>query len=191
MYVSSHTTLHLIVHKRWWWWWCVFLSKRKKESERERERKPFFISSFEVDALNGTEVSSTMMMMNIRSAFLGWCCVFSTTKWRIIKLTREKKNSYVHFFIVFRGFFFIFIFHQWLFNERFNKHNFIGRFVSDIWREKNRRRRKEKKFYRKNRLILWLTFGAVRLSIKNWDNWIVYRIQTNATFNHEINLRYI
>jgi hypothetical protein len=35
-----------------------------------------------------------MMMMNIRSAFLGWCCVFfSTTKWRIIKLTREKKKK--------------------------------------------------------------------------------------------------
>lgn len=36
-----------------------------------------FISSFEVDALDETEVSSTMMMMmNQRSAFLGWCCAF-------------------------------------------------------------------------------------------------------------------
>ena len=36
-----------------------------------------FISSFEVDALDETEVSSTiMMMMNRRSAFLGWCCAF-------------------------------------------------------------------------------------------------------------------
>ncbi len=87
---------------------CFFLSKRKKEEERS-----FFISSFEVDALNRTEVSSTMMMMNIRSAFLGWCCVFSTTKWRIIKLTRERErereeeNSYVHFFFVFVIFFFL------------------------------------------------------------------------------------
>ena len=91
MYVSSHTTLYLEMHKRWWWWWwwwCVFLSKRKKE---EDEGKELFISSFEVDALNGTEVSSTMMM-NIRSAFLGWCCVFSTTKWGIIKLTRERER---------------------------------------------------------------------------------------------------
>jgi hypothetical protein len=36
-----------------------------------------FISSFEVDALDETEVSSTiMMMMNRRSASLGWCCAF-------------------------------------------------------------------------------------------------------------------
>ncbi len=68
---------------------CVFL-KFKKISKKKK--KKLFISSFEVDALNKAQVSSRMMMMmNMRSAFLGWCCVYSTSK-RIIKFIKEKKS---------------------------------------------------------------------------------------------------
>ena len=47
----------------------VFFFKLEKISEKKK--KKLFISSFEVDTLNKEQVSYRMMMMNMRSAFLG------------------------------------------------------------------------------------------------------------------------
>ena len=48
-----------------------------KFEKKRKKKKKLFISSFEVDALNKAQVCyrMMMMMMNMRSAFLGWCCV--------------------------------------------------------------------------------------------------------------------
>jgi hypothetical protein len=97
-YKQEDTPTLQLVHKRWW---CVFF---KSEKISKKKKKKLFISSFEVDALNKAQVSyRMMMMMNMRSAFLGWCCVYSTSK-RIIKFIKEKSIEFSRYIFFPRDF---------------------------------------------------------------------------------------